>query len=52
MAGRFYAAQHDGRRLPHADRYTDCLLRLPLFFELTDEQVDLVCDVIRDFFGQ
>ena len=51
-ASRFYAAQHDGRRLPHADRYTDCLLRLPLFFELTDEQVDLVCDVIRDFFGQ
>lgn len=51
-ASRFYAAQHDGRPLPHADRYTDCLLRLPLFFELTDEQVDLVCDVIRDFFGQ
>lgn len=30
----FYAAKHDGRELPEADRYTDCLLRLPMYYEL------------------
>jgi dTDP-4-amino-4,6-dideoxygalactose transaminase len=51
-ASHYFASQHDGRALPHADRYTDCLLRLPLFYELSDEQVDQVCDVVLRFFGQ
>ena len=36
----FYLMKHDGRQLPHCDRFSDGLLRLPLFFELKDEQVD------------
>lgn len=51
-ASQYYAPKHDGRQLPNADRYTDCLLRLPLYYELTDEQVDYISDVIRDFFGR
>jgi len=51
-ASQFYASQHDGRPLPNADRYTDCLLRLPLFFELADAQVDHISNVIRRFFGR
>jgi dTDP-4-amino-4,6-dideoxygalactose transaminase len=51
-ASSYYARLHDGRALPQADRYTDCLLRLPLFFELTDGQVDFICDMIRTFFRQ
>ncbi|MDR9824364.1 hypothetical protein RCJ22_01940, partial [Vibrio sp. FNV 38] len=30
----FYADKHDGRALPNCDRFADCLVRLPLFFEL------------------
>jgi dTDP-4-amino-4,6-dideoxygalactose transaminase len=30
----YYAAKHDGRALPETDRYTDGLLRLPMFYEL------------------
>jgi dTDP-4-amino-4,6-dideoxygalactose transaminase len=30
----FYLDKHDGRMLPESDRYTDCLLRLPMYFEL------------------
>jgi dTDP-4-amino-4,6-dideoxygalactose transaminase len=30
----FYSDKHDGRNLPETDRYTDCLLRLPMFYEL------------------
>lgn len=36
--------------LPQADRYTDCLLRLPLFYELKTEEVDYICHTIRTFY--
>lgn len=35
----FYANKHDGRSLPETDRYTDCLVRLPMFYELEVEKV-------------
>lgn len=42
---------HDGRTLPHSDRLGSCLVRLPLFFNQTDEQVERVVssalDVLR-----
>ncbi len=34
----FYSDKHDGRSLPETDRFTDCLIRLPLYFEL-DTQI-------------
>ena len=46
----YFQANHDGRALPESDRYTDCLLRLPLFYELEDAQVDYICDTIHNFF--
>ena len=30
----FYLEKHDGRLLPESDRYSDCLMRLPMYFEL------------------
>jgi len=36
--------------LPNSDHYTDTLVRLPLFYELTDEQVDYICEQIVVFF--
>lgn len=47
-----YAVQRnwDKASLPQADRYTDCLLRLPLFYELTTEEVDYICHTIRTFY--
>jgi dTDP-4-amino-4,6-dideoxygalactose transaminase len=47
---QYYSARHDGRVLPNADRYTDCLLRLPLYYELSDAQVEKIADVVRAFF--
>jgi len=40
----YYRHLHDGRELPHCARFADCLVRLPLYFELSDSQVDYVCD--------
>lgn len=48
-ASEYYQAKHAGSSLPRSDYYTDTLVRLPLFYELTDEQVDFVCDKISDF---
>jgi dTDP-4-amino-4,6-dideoxygalactose transaminase len=42
----FYRSKHDGRELPYADQYTDCLVRLPLFYELTFGQIDEIVAVI------
>lgn len=36
--------------LPCCDRYNDCLVRLPLFFELTDPQVDYIIDTVNSFY--
>ncbi len=36
----------DGRELPNAVRFSECLLRLPLYHELTDSQIDLISESI------
>jgi len=43
----YYKDRHDGRPLPNADRYTDCLVRLPFYFNLDKGQILLVCDAIK-----
>ncbi|MFQ1757303.1 dTDP-4-amino-4,6-dideoxygalactose transaminase [Aeromonas veronii] len=48
----YYQAKYAGPSLPQSDFYTDTLVRLPLFYELTDEQVDFVCDKISGFVNQ
>jgi dTDP-4-amino-4,6-dideoxygalactose transaminase len=45
----FYQHRHDGRPLPNADRYSECLVRLPLFYELSDDEVDFISDAIAEF---
>ncbi len=43
----YYKDRHDGRELPECDRYTDCLVRLPMFFDLSIEQVEDICELIK-----
>ncbi|MFN8207838.1 MAG: dTDP-4-amino-4,6-dideoxygalactose transaminase [Bacteroidales bacterium] len=43
----YYEQKHDGRELPFSDHYSDCLVRLPLFYELEDIQVDEICNIVR-----
>lgn len=47
----FFKKKHDGRNLPNADRFTDCLLRLPLFFDLKDYEVDEITSEILGVIG-
>ena len=34
--------------LPNSDIFSDCLVRLPLFYELTDEQVEYIINTIKE----
>ena len=42
----YYQDKHDGRELPQCDRFADCLVRLPLFYDMKDEDVRIVTDCI------
>lgn len=46
----YYKDKHDGRNLPNCDRYADCLVRLPLFYDLTAENVNDICDLIEKYY--
>ncbi len=48
----FYKDKHDGRELPNAVRFSETILRLPMFYELTTAQVDYISEQIRKFFGK
>lgn len=41
----YFMGKHDGSDLPNSDLYSDRLLRLPLFFELSLDQVDRISEV-------
>ena len=36
--------------LPNCDRYADCLVRLPMFYELKAEQVDYIVNLISNYY--
>ncbi|WP_422858216.1 dTDP-4-amino-4,6-dideoxygalactose transaminase [Flagellimonas sp. S174] len=36
--------------LPYSDKYSDCLVRLPFFFEMEQGQVKKICDTIKGFY--
>jgi dTDP-4-amino-4,6-dideoxygalactose transaminase len=40
---------HDGRALPGCERLSKCLVRLPLYFEMTDAEADRVIDATIEF---
>ena len=44
----YYQDSHSGRELPLSDRYSDCLVRLPLFYDMDIETVDVICRVIEE----
>lgn len=46
----YYQEKHDGRVLKLADHYTERLVRLPLFYELTEEQVGYITNSIKEFY--
>jgi dTDP-4-amino-4,6-dideoxygalactose transaminase len=44
----FFHNYHEGSALLWSDLYSERVMRLPLFYELTMQQVDLICQVLMD----
>lgn len=38
------------KELPICDMYADCLVRMPMYYELELEQVDMICRLIKEYF--
>ena len=47
----YYHEKHDGRVLANCDMFADCLVRLPLFYELTDENLDKIIEIITSLYS-
>ncbi|WP_326981882.1 dTDP-4-amino-4,6-dideoxygalactose transaminase [Chryseobacterium sp. MYb264] len=45
----YYADKHTLEDLPNSDHFEDCLLRLPFYFELPDDEQQKIIDIINEF---
>jgi dTDP-4-amino-4,6-dideoxygalactose transaminase len=46
----FYGKLHDGRSIPNSERFSDCLVRLPMYYELSPQDVEFITDTITEFY--
>lgn len=44
----YYQDKHDGRPLPNCDRFADCLVRLPMYYDLEEKDVERICGLIKE----
>jgi len=47
----YYKNSHDGRHLRNSDFYSDCLVRLPFYYELEPIDQKYIIDSILNFYG-
>lgn len=45
----YYNEKYDGKELPNCDRYGDTLVRLPLYYELTDDEINYIVKCLQEF---
>ena len=43
----FYENKYVGKELPETDRYTDCLLRLPMYYELPETEIVRITEILK-----
>ena len=48
----FYQKTNKLINLTQAEKYTDCLVRLPLYFELSNDEIKVICKSINIFFNE
>jgi len=46
----FYLEKYKGGPLANSDHYSECLIRLPMYYELQKDDITLICNLIRSFF--
>ena len=48
----FFSTKYKGVDLVNCNHYSECLLRLPLYFELTLDSINITANAINDFYTQ
>lgn len=43
----FYKDKHDGRELKFSNHYSDCLLRLPMYYELSSIEINKIIEILN-----
>ena len=46
----YYKYKHDGREIPNAKRYEECLVRLPLWVNISEKEVNFVIQKVLEFY--
>lgn len=46
---KFYLERYSGDILSFSDHYSDCLIRLPLFYELKTEEINRIINTLKSF---
>ncbi len=44
----YYKNKHDGRELPYADFFSECLIRLPMYYDLKKEELEYIVTKVRE----
>ncbi len=47
----FYKDKYSGPELPNSDHFSDCLIRLPMFYDLSEKEIIQVVKVIKKFYN-
>jgi len=47
----FYKDKYSGPELPNSDHYSDCLIRLPMYYDLSEKDIMHVVKVIKKFYN-
>ncbi len=45
-----YYSKFNSQQLPYSDIYSNCLVRLPLYFELSETEIEQICTEVELFF--
>lgn len=46
----YYNDKHDGRNLQNSDNFENTLLRLPMYYDLSESEVDRIVSLIKNYF--
>lgn len=50
-SSEFYKRKHDSRILPNSDYFTESLIRLPFYHDMSNYEINKTCSVIINFFN-
>jgi dTDP-4-amino-4,6-dideoxygalactose transaminase len=48
----YYLTHNELKNLPNSDHYSECLVRLPFYFELSEDDINLIIKTIFNLYGE